>query len=158
MTFDRHYQMPPSTIWALRGFLVMCAVFIVLALLDNQGGTFGIVVGIICGVALVTIWIRGETSSPKIGLYETFDGLHAVGLSLTGGVRTLSRCSWEQIDRFERSQRSRRVTVVLRSGRNRSLLGTKQGVRISWGDGETTNIAEVLNQRLNDWRASRPQG
>lgn len=159
MTVDRHYQLPPRTIWVLRGFIAMCETFGVIAVLDNQGGTFGIVVGLVCCVGLVAIWIRAEASWPKVGLYETSDGLRAVGLSVVGGLRTLRRFSWEHIDRFEISRASkRRVMVVLRGGRATWLLGTKQGVRISWGDGETTDIAEVLNQRLNDRRASSSQG
>ena len=132
------------------------AMLVAAALLDNQGGAFGLVGGSACGVGVVVLWIRGEASMPKAGIYESADGLRVVGLGLLGGLRALQVLSWAQIDRFEtRRVAKHRVAVIARHGRGRLMLGARQGARYSWGDDETRDIAGVLNQRVNEWRASQ---
>jgi hypothetical protein len=106
MRFDRHYHMRPSAIWWMRASPATWCTFIVIALLDNQGGTFGVAFGVGCVVAIVAVWIRAEASWPRVGLYESPDGLEAVGLNMFGGVRILTRMRWEQI--VASSRRARR--------------------------------------------------
>lgn len=156
MSFDRHYRLPPFTIWWVRGLhLTFCAT-IAIGLLNNEGGTFGVVGSIVCGLWIVTAWIRSELSWPKVGLYETAVGLQTVRLSFSGGPHTMGHFPWAQIECFEPSGlRKRRVRAVFRNGFATDLLGTRQGWRITWDGGETTDMVDVLTHRLQEWRASQ---
>jgi hypothetical protein len=156
MSFDRHYGMPRLLRWTIRCFAAFMEVIFALALLDNQGGTFGLVGAGIAGLLILMGWLRAEASMPTTGIYESADGLRVVGLGMLGGTRTLQAISWDRIDHFEtRRPSSHRVLVVGRDGRTVSMLGARQGALFAWGDGETRDTAGILNQRLHEWRTSR---
>jgi hypothetical protein len=85
--FNRHYRVPGSYAWMLRGQVLFGVFVLALGLATNEGGAFGIVV---CGLGLMYLagtWSRSERSWPRTGLYETPEGLRVVRLSALGGVR-----------------------------------------------------------------------
>lgn len=145
----RHYRLPTASAWFIRAFLVSCLLVGALGLLDNKGGTFGLV-----GGARVHLHRHRDLdlgrASDRAGIYEAPDGLRAVRVPGSSFAR------WQSIEAFEASSawpRSR-VIVVATNGHRVPLIGTAQGARIVWDDGETQDIAGVLNERLPLWKAA----
>ena len=142
---DRHYRAPRAAIWFLRGFLTAAAGVGVLCVVDNQSGVPDGLVAIVYYGFLAGILVWGERFLPRAGMYESGDGLRVVH---SFGSTTFH---WESIARFEHSltpPRSR-VLVVGHDGRRTPIIGTAQGSRVTWDEGdETTDIVAVLNERL----------
>jgi len=90
-----------------------------------------------------------RASDDPRGLYETADGLKIVNSRGTELVR------WQLIDRFEHSRSipKSRVLVIGKNGGVVPVVGTAQGARIAWDDGETNDIVGELNRRLELWRS-----
>ena len=151
--FDRHYRVPRAAIWSLRAFLTAAAGVGVLCVADNQSGLPDEVVAIVYYGLLAGILVWGERLVPRAGMYESADGLRVVH-SL--GSTTFP---WGSIARFEHSSTVPRsqVLVVRHDGRRTPIIGTAQGSRITWGEGDTTDIVGVLNERLRMLRSDAPR-
>jgi hypothetical protein len=67
---------------------------------------------------------------------------------------------WELIDRLEQSRAipKSRVLVIGKNGAVGPVVGTAQGARIAWDDGETNDIVGELNRRLDLWRSDHGSG
>lgn len=87
---------------ALSGIVV-----VVLSLLSNQGGTFGLVCGVFCALAVVVVWIWSVRRLPRAGIYETAEGLWVVKLVGSSFVH------WQHIAGFEASSKRPRSRVMV---------------------------------------------
>ena len=141
---QRHYQPPRLGIWYGPAFLAFCALVGLLAVLDNHGGVPSPAIAIALYGCLGAIWLWAERLWVRAGLYETDEGLEIVN---SFGSRTIR---WESIERFEASLRSprSRVRMIGHNGASVPVVGTAQGSRIVWEDGETRDIVGELNRRL----------
>lgn len=146
----RHYRVPRRATWWGRGMALSGIVVVVLSLLSNQGGTFGLIGGLFCALAVVVVWIWSERRLPRAGIYETAEGLWVVKLVGSGFVH------WQQIAGFETSSKRPRTRVMLLgvNGARVPLIGTAQGALIAWDGGETLDIVGVLNDRRVLWQAA----
>lgn len=149
-SLNRHYRAPAVAVRCVRGFLTFGVLIGVLSLLDNHSGIPGwafalVYYGCLAGIAAWTEWLM-----PLTGVYESAEGLRFVH-SL--GSETFR---WDSIARFEHSPTRPRsqVLVVGHDGRRRRPIGTAQGSRIRWDDGETDDIVGVLNECLRLWRSA----
>jgi hypothetical protein len=141
---QRHYQAPRLGVWYGRGFLVFCALVGLLAVLDNHGAIPSPAIAMALSGCLGAIWVWAERLWGRAGLYETDEGLKIVHSFGSTTVR------WESIERFEASLRSPkgRVRMIGKNGASGLVVGTAQGSRIVWDDGETRDIVGELNRRL----------
>jgi hypothetical protein len=148
-SFDRHYLAPKKARWVLRFYLAAALVVMLVALLDNHGGTFGTVAVVVAATVLVLIVVWAERAFPRYGLYESVEGIRVVNSFGSG------RLPWDQIERFEQSKKwpRSRVLIVRKDGEVVPVVGTAQGARIAWNGGETRDIVGVLNERLRVWQA-----
>ena len=156
VVFDRHYRLPAAYAWLFRGLVLSFGLIIVLSLADNQGGEFGIVVGVAAFVCLGGLWLRSERSWPRAGLYETPEGLRVVRIGLIGGLRD-ELLRWGLITRFEPGSLGLSKRAVLAVGTNGvrvRVIGAKQGTLFKWDGGETGDLIGVLNERLATWRTA----
>lgn len=152
-TLGRHYRAPTAARIFLRGFLLFAALVGIGIVLDYRGGIPAVLIAVLYYGFLLLIWLWGERTMSRAGLYESPVSLtivHSLGRSET---------RWELISRFEQAKavpRSR-VLIVKTSGAVVPIVGTAQGSRITWDGGETRDIVSVLNERLSLWRSQQAQ-
>jgi hypothetical protein len=153
-SLDRHYRVPSAARWYMRFFIGSVALVGLALVLDSHGGLspVAIAIGWYAMVAALAVW--GERLMTRAGLYESADGIKVVNSFGS------TSCRWEFIARFEQSRKwpKSRVFVVVRNGAVIPIVGTAQGARIAWQDGDTNDIVGVLNERLDAWRSEHAAG
>lgn len=146
--FDRHYRIPVTGVWIGRTLMVLYALCAVPFLLSSPYVVVGI--ALLASVVVIAAWM--ERLFRRGGIRET-----DAGLSIMAGWRSKT-IRWEHIAAFRQSRtvpRSR-VLIIGMNGAVEPIVGTSQGARVRWRDGETHDIVGVLNTRLEEWRAAHP--
>jgi hypothetical protein len=92
----RHCRIPRASIWAIRcyGALAFLAILGLVGI-GNQGGAFGLVAGLCFAVLVVALCWWCESRWPRMGMYETVEGLRLVAMLGTTVV------PWLDIREFE---------------------------------------------------------
>lgn len=151
IVFDRSYGVSlgtkVATSWWIAGIFLLfgCGILVTGSLPWNvpEG-----IASLTAGALLVRAW--GRNLDRRAGMVETPEGLR---LGAIGSKPTLLR--WESVARFDHSRVWPHwfVLAIAHDGAVRWIRNASQGARIAWDGGDTRDIAGVLNERLDTWRA-----
>jgi hypothetical protein len=143
----RHYRIPTASRWVSRGSCLVAALVVVYLVTRTHSVLVAILVAAL-GRAFVVLMVLGsEEIWRRAGAYETREGLRIVSIWRSGLV------PWGDIRCFRQATAlpKSRVFIERIDGGLTRIYPMAQGSRIAWGDEETHNIVDVLNDRLSYW-------
>lgn len=142
--FDRHYK-SPAVRWAVGAAFAVGLLALALLVSERAAALF-VVIAVAGGV--FAIW-QGSAALRNGGVREGPDAM--TNRRFTAYVHW----RWRDIERFDHV--GSRVYVVPRTGRAIPLIGIAQGYRVTWRGGQTRDVAGLLNERLDLWRAQHEE-